>query len=156
MGLHQDILNQPVSALELRDVILMDRKDTVRDALSRMRAKKLGCVVAVDDQGKPLGKFTERLLVRLLLNHPDVLDHAVGDHLADHWDCVKRTDPITNLIEVMKTKKLRFVVVLDEQGLPVSLTGQKGVMEYIVDHFPRPVLVQRMTSEFFTDQREGG
>lgn len=156
MGLQQDILNQPVSELELRDIIVVDRHATVRQAISLMRQKRLGSVVIVDEQGKPLGKFTERLLIRLLLNHPDGLDQAVCDHMASAWAYVEKTDPIAKVIEAMESKKLRFVIVLDENGRPVALTGQKSAMEYIVDHFPRQVRVQRMSSEFFTGQREGG
>ena len=156
MGLHEDILNQPVSELDLRDVIVVDRHAEVRQAVSLMRQKRLGCVVIVDDQNKPLGKFTERVLVKLLENHSDALDQAVSDHMANTWACVQRTDPIAKVIEEMEAHKLRFVIVVDENGHPVALTGQKGVMEYIVDHFPRQVRAQRMSSEFFTGQREGG
>lgn len=156
MGLKHDILNQPVSELELRDLIAVRSTTTVRQALEKLRQKKLGCVVIVDDEGKPLGKFTERLLIKLLLEHPDGLDQHVGDHMASAWDASQQTDPIATVIDKMESKKLRFVVVLDEQGKAVALTGQKGVMEYIVDHFPRQVKVQRMSTEFFTGQREGG
>ena len=156
MGLKHDILNQPVSELELRELIAVRPTTTVREALEQMKQKKLGCVVVVDDEGKPLGKFTERLLIKMLLEHPDALDQQVGDHMANDWDAVQQTDPIATVIDKMESKKLRFVVVLDAQGKAVALTGQKGVMEYIVDHFPRQVKVQRMSTEFFTGQREGG
>lgn len=156
MGLKHDILNQSVSELELRDLIAVSSTTTVREALEKMRQKKLGCVVIVDDEGKPLGKFTERLLIKLLLEHPDGLDQHVSDHMASVWDAAQLTDPIATVIDKMESKKLRFVPVLDEQGKAVALTGQKGVMGYIVDHFPRQVNVQRMSTEFFTGQREGG
>jgi len=156
MGLKHDILNQPVSELELRDLIAVRPTTTVREALEKMRQKKLGCVIIVDDEGKPLGKFTERLLIKLLLEHPDGLDQHVGDHMASIWDAAQQTDTIATVIDKMESKKLRFVAVLDEQGKAVALTGQKGVMEFIVDHFPRQVKVQRMSTEFFTGQREGG
>ncbi len=156
MGLQQDILNQPVSQLELRELIAVDRQTTVRQAIGQMQDRKLGCVVIVDQEGRPLGKFTERLLVKLLLDHPDGLDHPVGKHMAEAWAFVQETDPIAVLIDCMKSKKLRFVIVLDGQGRAVAVTGQKGVMEYIVDHFPRQVRAQRMSSEFFSGQREGG
>ena len=156
MGLHQDILNQPVSDLDLRELIAVRQDVTIRDALAQMCEKKLGCVVVVDDQNRPLGKFTERLLVRLLLDQPDGLDHPVGQHMASAWAWVQMIDPIAKVIDCMESKKLRFVIVLDDQGRAIALTGQKGVMGYIADHFPRQVRVQRMSSEYFTGQREGG
>ena len=39
----------------------------------------------------------------------------------------------------------RFLCVLDEDGRTrVALTGQKGLSEYIADHFPQQVMVQRV------------
>ncbi len=156
MGLRHNILNDPVSELELRELIAVRPQTKVREALDQMRAKKLGCVVIVDDEGRPLGKFTERLLIKLLLEHPDGLDHPVSEHMASVWASVKKSDPIIKVIDLMRSKKLRFITIIDEDGHAVALTGQKGVMEYIVDHFPRQVKVQRMRTEFFTGQREGG
>ena len=45
--------------------------------------------------------------------------------------------------------------VLDDEGRPVGLTGQKGVMEYIAEHFPRQGKVQLMESKLHMDHREG-
>ena len=39
-------------------------------------------------------------------------------------------------------------------GRPVALTGQKGVVEYIADHFPRHVLTQSPGAGQ-PDEREG-
>lgn len=156
MGLQEDILNQPVSELELRQLIAVGPKSTVREAVGLMQQKKLGCVVVVDEDGRPLGKFTERLLIQLLMDHADGMDEPVSQHMASAWDSVQVGDPIAKVIDCMESKKLRFIVVLDPDGKAVAITGQKGVMEYIVDHFPRQVRVQRMSSEFFSGQREGG
>lgn len=156
MGLQENILSQPVSELELRELITVTPATTVREAMNKMRQKKLGCVVVVDEDGRPLGKFTERLLIKLLLERPGSMDEHVGDHMASAWAHVTKAEPIAKVIDLMKTKKLRFVVIIDDDGRAVALTGQKGVIEYIADHFPRQVMVQRMSSEFFSGQREGG
>ncbi len=156
MGLRRNILNEPVSELELRELIAVNPETPVREALKKMRDKQLGCVVVIDDQGRPLGKFTERLLVKLLLEHPGSLDQPVSKHMSSTWDAVKKSEPIAKVIDAMQSQKLRFIVVLDDQGKAVAITGQKGVMEYIADHFPRQIKVQRMSSDYFTDQREGG
>ncbi len=155
MGLREDILNDPVSTLELRELAAVKRTTTVRDAIGLMRENRVGCVVVLDDQGRPLGKFTERLLIKLLLEHPDQLDHPVERHMAGDWASVRKTDPIATVIDRMQSKGLRFVVVLDEDARAVAMTGQTGVMQYIADRFPRQVKVQRMQSKVSMDQREG-
>jgi hypothetical protein len=45
---------------------------------------------------------------------------------------------------------------VDRDGKPIGLTGQKGVIEFIVEHFPRQVKVQMMRSKLYMDAREGG
>ena len=85
MGLREHILNDPVSMLELRELIAVPQGTTVRQAIALMREKALGCVVAVDEQGKPVGKFTERVLVKILLKGPDALDEPVESHMARAW-----------------------------------------------------------------------
>jgi hypothetical protein len=55
----------------------------------------------------------------------------------------------------MQTKNLRFVVVTDEDGKAIALTGQKGLMEYVAEHFPQQVMVQRVGVKPYSSQREG-
>lgn len=156
MGLREDILRESVTELEWRDVIRMKPTDTVRKTVETMRKERLGCVVICDDDGKVVGKFTERDLIRLLLINAEAMDEEVGHHMSGTWGVIRKGDPIAQVIDLMQEKKLRFVIVVDEDGKPVGLTGQKGVMEYIVDHFPRQVKVQMMESKLFMDTREGG
>jgi len=156
MGLRQDILNAPVTELEWRQLLEIHGDQPVRAAIQLMREKRLGCVVVIGDDGRPRGKFTERDLIRLLLLSPESVDEPVGRHMSGTWGVVKSTDTIAKIIDLMDDKKLRFVIVVDDDGKPMGLTGQKGVMEYIVDHFPRQVKVQMMESKLFMDQREGG
>lgn len=156
MGLRQNILDQLVTELEWRELLMVRPDDTIRDAVRLMREKKLGCVVVVDGQGRPLGTFTERYLIHLLVKRGDVMDAPVGKNMSDTWGCVKDTDPISKAIDVMQDKKLRFIIVVDAQGKAIGLTGQKGLMEFIVENFPRQVKVQMVESKLFMDQREGG
>ncbi len=120
-----------------------------------MHDKRLGYVVILDQAGVYLGMFTERMLIRLLLDNPRSLNDPVMRHMAGRSSRVRRDEPIAKVIEMMLSQDCRFVCVVDEQGRPVGVTGQRGVMEYIAEHLPRQVKVQRMSSEFFSDQREG-
>ena len=155
MGLQSEILSQPVSELDLRQVLLVRPESPVREAVGLMQEAKLGWVVVVDDDDRLLGKFTERLLIRLLLQNAAGLDEPVRNHMASAWGWVQQTDPIAKVIECMERRKLRFVIVLDGDGRPVGLTGQKGVMEYIADYFPRQVKVQETESTLGMQHREG-
>lgn len=155
MGLHKNILSEPVSELELRQLMAVSPGTTCRQAVAFMRANRVGYVVIVDEAGRPLGMFTERMLVKLLVQDPALLDDPVENHMSGRAMRIGRNEPIAKVIEMMQTLAWRFLCVVDEQGRAVGVTGQRGIVEYIADLVPRQVKVQRMASEFFSDQREG-
>ena len=155
MGLRENMTSETVAELALREAIVADPATTVRDAVARMCDKRLGCVVVAREDGRPIGTFTEEVLIGLLADVPQALDEKIGDHLSEQWACVKKTDPIVTVLETMQSKGLRFVCVADEAGRAVALTGQRGLMEYIAEHFPRQVMVQRVGVKSSTERREG-
>ncbi|MDX1683386.1 MAG: CBS domain-containing protein, partial [Phycisphaeraceae bacterium] len=135
MGLHQNLLDDPIAEIELRQLITLPADATIADAVSQMQTHRLGCVAVLKDDGTPEGVFTERRLLALLSNRGGaVVNEPIGDHLNREWICVKRTEPVAHLLDLMCEQELRFVGVLDEDGRAVGLTGQKGLIEYIADH----------------------
>ncbi len=146
MALQQNIATEPVARLDLREPVLCGPAESIREVIVRMRERKLGCVIVVDIDRKPLGMFTEGMLTQLLCGDPSALDDAVGDHVAAQWPWVLDTDPISLVLDAMHTKNVRFIGVVDDDGRIMGLTGQKGLMEYVAEHFPQQVMVQRVGS----------
>ena len=155
MGLLEELRKVPVSSLELRQVITARPEDPVSIAVKRMKEAQLGCVVIVDDQGMPLGRFTERLLVRILAYADPSLDQPISRHMIPTEAMVTPNDPVSRVITLMRDTGIRFVFVVDEQGKVVALTGLKGVMKYLADHYPQQIKSQLMEAKLFMDQREG-
>lgn len=155
MGLRQNILTDPVSELNLRKVITVKADATVREAAAQMREGRLGCVVVMSPEGKPLGIFTERKIIKLLLEGTEKLNDSVSDHLITTAGPMPDNAPIGDMVTKMQSDNLRFLAVENPKEKIVSISGQKGLMEYIAEHFPRQIKVQRMNSKMFMDEREG-
>jgi predicted transcriptional regulator len=155
MGLRDSIYKDTVADLAIRDLIKVKPSASVRQVVAKMKKKRLGCAILVDDTGRPVGKFTERRLTRLLLEDPRNLDEPVEKFSYSKVDTVGRKDPIARIVQVMQERKLRYLCVVDEQGKAVGLTGQKGLVEYIADHFPRQVKVQRLRPVLYMEEPEG-
>jgi CBS domain-containing protein len=155
MGLRENILQEPVSRLPIREAVLVKATAAVREAAAKMRAAHLGCAIVVDGRGKPVGKFTERKLMKVMLQDPGGLDKPVSQFMYPTADPVPADAPIAAMVRIMQTKQLRFLTVVDQKGKAVGLTGQKGLMEYIAEHFPRQVKVQRTDDKLYMDEREG-
>ena len=154
MGLRENLLTESISQLALREAIVVDPTTLIRDAVVLMRSKQLGCVIVAKEDRIPIGVFTERELIRLLARDASLLEEPVGSHLAPNWAIVKQSDPIVKALKAMQKNHMRFVCVTDVEGRAVALTGQKGLMEYIVEHFPQAVLTQMPGTKTFTE-REG-
>jgi uncharacterized Ntn-hydrolase superfamily protein len=64
-------------------------------------------------------------------------------------------DTVCHVMDRVRRQGARFVCVVDEMGRAVALTGQKGLAEYIADHFPDQVMVQRVGGRPGQETREG-
>lgn len=155
MGLHENIKTETVSELRLRELIAVPRSTTIRQAAKLMREKKLGCAIVVEGDNKPVGKFTERMLIKLLCDGGN-LDVAIEKHMLNDPHIIREDDPIGKMLNMMDAKQLRYVCVVDKSGKAVALAGQKSLMEYVAEHFPHSVLVQLSEeSKLFMSEREG-
>lgn len=155
MGLHENMQSEPVTRLALREPVTASLDTAVREAIERMRESKLGCVIAVDESRKPLGMFTESMLTQLIAQNPNAMDEPLQDHVSARWPWVKATDNVIDVLEAMQSKNVRFLSVVDDDGHLIGLTGQKGLMEYVAEHFPGQVMVQRIGGKPYADEREG-
>ena len=92
----------------------------------------------------------------MLLRGPVALNRVtVGECLDKLWFTAQRTTPIRYVMDLVHDHGARFVCVTDAEGRAVALTGQKGLSEYIADHFPRQVMVQRLGGKPGLAAREG-
>lgn len=155
MGLREDILNQPISSLPLRPLVAVTREMTVREVIHLMRRRRLGCVVLVNEGGEPEGFFSEKILINLIVTNEHFLDDPISDHAKGAVVSIHLTDPIARLIATMEQRRVRWVCVVDDAGRAHSITGARGLFEYMVDHFPRCVMVQPLRSRLTIRQREG-
>ena len=155
MGLREEFLHEPVSELNIMPGVVLPGSATVRQAIEQMRANNQGCVIVVDEQGMPEGKFTEHQLAGLITDQPRFMDTTIGQHVRDAWAKMNRAEPIAILVHRLQTYGIRHVIVVDEEGKPLGVVGQRAVMEYIADYFPRAVKVQEMDAKVAIEDREG-
>ena len=153
MGLFENMKTEKVSELNLREPVVVSGDDKVRDVIAAMRKGQLGCAILVDDDRKPVGMFTESLLTQIVFE--DILDDPVKKHAADRWPQIQLSDPIVTVLEAMEVKNIRLMSVVDDDGRVAGVAGQKGLMEYVADHFPGQVMVQRVGQKPYMQEREG-
>jgi len=155
MGLRENILSQPVSDLAIRELVAVRPTETIRETVALMRRKNLGAAIVVDDAGKPVGMFNEKLLIHLLDGGGAAMADPVETHMTRQVACVGARETIATLIATIHARGLRWICICDEGGKAIGISGVRGVMEYVSEHHPRCVLVQPLQSKLSVDEREG-
>ncbi len=155
MNLEKSLYSQTVAALRMLAPIKLRPHHLVRLAVARMRQRRVGCTVVVDDQDRPIGQFSERTLIRLLDAGRPFLDDPVERHLSEPFICLRANDPLASAIRAMEKHGARFLLVVDEEDQLIGLTGQKALMLYLAESFPRSVKVQALEPRLSMDHREG-
>jgi len=156
MGLKENLRSETVAKLPLREGVIVGADTTVTTAIERMLQRRLGCAIVVDADGKALGTFSEQTVIDFLLQNPEQLGQLpVGRALDETWHHVSMTDPIEVVLDLVHRDGARFVCVMDEDGRAVGLTGQKGLSEYVADHYPQQVMIQRVGGRPGQETREG-
>jgi CBS domain-containing protein len=154
-GLQDNLKSESIRNLPTREPILVTPNTLVRAAVAKMRQQQLGCAVVVDVQERPLGIFTERSVIDLLLTDPQLDQNTVGDHLDANWAAVNQSEPIERALGLVLNRGMRFLCVTDDEGRVVGLTGQRGLSEYVAEHFPHHVMVQYVGGKPSIAKREG-
>ena len=83
------------------------------------------------------------------------MDQPIEQFMAPRCPWVQKGDPISDVLEAMQLKNIRFLCVVDDDGRVAGLTGQRGLMEYVAEHFPGQVMVQRVGQPPYLSDREG-
>ena len=155
MGLKENLQSETVSSLPLREAIAVESATLLRAAIASMRAKQLGCAVIVAQGGRPVGIFTERSVLDVIVQGTSLDDHVVGDYADPLFRLGSHREPIANVWEAILREGYRFICVTDAAGQLIGLTGQRGLAEYVAEHFPQQIMVQRLGGKPWIHQREG-
>lgn len=90
---------------------------TVPDALVEMSAKGMGMTIVVDDQGLPIGIFTDGDLRRLIARHGDIRTFTVADGMSRNPKTVSPGALAIEAATLMDAGRLSQMLVVDDTGL---------------------------------------
>lgn len=155
MGLKQQLKTAIVKQMNLRPPVTISKSASVRDAVEAMRQAKLGCIIAVDEDEKAVGIFTEGMLRQGLNESVGLLDQPLADQIVARLPWVLPTDEVQMVLEAMEEHNIRFIAVLDAERHVVGITGQKTMMEFVAEVFPHEVMTQDPTGIQTSLHKEG-
>ncbi|MEO8418075.1 MAG: CBS domain-containing protein [Methylophilaceae bacterium] len=108
-----------------REVIIVQRDDTVLQAAKLMRQHHVGDLLAVEERdGRrvPVGIVTDRdLVVEIIAPELDAAVITVGDIMVTKLATVKESSGVFEAIQYMRSKGIRRLPVVDDDGALVGI-----------------------------------
>ena len=111
---------------------------TVGEVVQLMRAQRGSCVLDLRTTTAKLvdGIFTERDALRWMAEggSPQTNIRERDDRRARRRSTPRRS--VGAAIEMMAEGGYRHLPIVDEQGVPTGVAAVRGIVHYLVDHFP--------------------
>jgi CBS domain-containing protein len=98
------------------DVVTVAPSESVRDAIGRMLASDIGSVVVVTG-GAPVGIFTERDVLRRVLDDESLLDREVADVMASPPVTAEVGTEVVRAFELMNERDIRRLPIVADGKL---------------------------------------
>lgn len=112
----------------------------VLEAVRKMNQRRIGALVVVDGEtypGRVVGMFTERDVLRLVGALQDVAHLRVGEVMTRDVVTVAPDADVEEVQEIMKTRRIRHLPVVDGEGVLVGLVSIGDVNAWAVEHQAR-------------------
>lgn len=118
-----------------REVIIVNRDETVQAAAKLMRQHHVGDVVVVEDRSGvrvPVGIVTDRdIVVEIVATELDQTAITVGDIMASDLFAVKESADVFESIQYMRRKTVRRLPVVNDGGGLVGILTLDDVLELL-------------------------
>ena len=118
-----------------REVITIQRDETVLEAAKLMRQYHVGAVIVIDKldgRTAPVGIITDRdLVVEVLATELDETVITVGDIMTPEVFTLKESTEASEAVQLMRRKTTRRLPVVDEDGELVGILTLDDVLELL-------------------------
>jgi CBS domain-containing protein len=118
-----------VADIMVKEVVTAKEHDKIRDVAIRMYEKRVGSVVVVDDEGKPIGIVTERDMVYVVARAlaPDT---PVWMVMTENPVVINENALVTEAMEKMRVQNIRHLPVVNAEGKLVGMISFRDIMDF--------------------------
>ena len=118
-----------------REVVVIDKTESVREAITLMRTHHVGDVVVVEEKDsarRPLGILTDRdIVMEILAEDVDLAAVNVGDVMSYELETVGENVKFFDAIRIMSIKGIRRLPVVGAKGNLVGILAVDDILELI-------------------------
>jgi CBS domain-containing protein len=114
---------------------------TVGEVVGLMKAQRGSCVLICNTgecEGQVDGIFTERDALRWMAEGRSPQEN-IRQAMTAKPAVLHAKDTVGAAIEMMAEGGYRHLPIVDEQGSPIGVTAVRGIVHYLVEHFPQTI-----------------
>jgi len=117
-----------ISDIMVKDVVTAKKDEKIKDVALKMYEKKVGSVVVVDEEGKPVGIITERDMVYVYARglSPDTPAWMV---MTENPVTISENALVTEAMEKMRQLDIRHLPVVDSTGKLVGIVSFRDLLD---------------------------
>jgi len=155
MSVETDLHTEPVAHLDLSEYTLVESGTSVRDTIAQMRDERHNCAF-VTKNDKLTGIFTDRDVLRRVVDRPDLWDHPIEEVMTHRPKTLDADQPTGDALRIMNELHFRNTPILEDDGSIAGNLTHFSIIRYLADHFPAAVYNLPPKPDHFGEEREGG
>jgi len=116
-----------------KSIVTLSSNKLLQDAIATMYSNNIGSIL-ISENSKVIGIITERDIVKFMSKKIDV-ETPVTDVMTTPIISVNINDSIEHIVEIMKVKGIRRVIVNDEEGITIGVIGTRDIIRNIKGNY---------------------
>ncbi len=111
-----------------KDILTIDKRLMVMDAVYKMRSNLISCVV-IEEESTPIGVLTERDIIRLLREGNDLSNIKIEQVMSKPVYTTHVSTSVYEASKIMKDKRIRRLVIVDNNNATSGIVTQSDVIK---------------------------
>ena len=121
-----------VSRMSNRECFTLSEKDTVKSASQKFHEKKIGCMPVVNENKKVIGMLSERDLSKFIYAGKFNITLPVSELMSKNLVTCDLNTSVTELMNEMTEKKIRHILIMDDQKL-LGIVSIGDVVKHLIN-----------------------
>jgi CBS domain-containing protein len=153
VGFRLNLNSETVDECYPTEPLCLAPTDSVAEAVRQMKERRRGAVLVCQD-GAVVGIFTERDALKMMVARAS-FDAPLSKCMISDPVVLRAADSVGRAITMMARGGYRRLPVVDQRGRPTGVVSVKGILHYLVEHFPATIYNLPPKPHQTMQQREG-
>ena len=153
MSFHLSLSADRVTAAYPKDPLVVSPDAMVGTVLQLLRANRSGSVLVCEDN-QLRGIFTERDALRWMASGQSN-EVPIESLMSQELETLGEDASVADAIRLMSQGGYRRLPIMSSDGIPTGVASVRGIIQYLVDHFPQAIYTLPPQPNSVTSEREG-